>query len=220
MEVELGCGLQVAVHDPALEIDDAHVLGAEFRQHAAGGRDRHPLIPARAHVPGCSRDEPRRGQAASGRRNLLPLPLEHGAMLSRALQSRPDVALNRLSDEDARILALESPTIAGHMCKLLIVERPLDVEALQRHVAALLSKAPRLGQRLARTPFGIANPVWVDDDAFDITKHVRRVEAEEPVDRERLLQITADLIAERLDRSRPLWRLDVVERLTAEHSAL
>jgi WS/DGAT/MGAT family acyltransferase len=130
------------------------------------------------------------------------------------------VALNRLSDEDARILALESPTIAGHMCKLLIVERPLDVEALQRHVAALLSKAPRLGQRLARTPFGIANPVWVDDDAFDITKHVRRVEAEEPVDRERLLQITADLIAERLDRSRPLWRLDVVERLTPERSAL
>ena len=44
-------------------------------------------------------------------------------------------ALTRLSDEDARILALESPTIAGHTCKLLIVDGPLTVEAVQRHVA-------------------------------------------------------------------------------------
>jgi diacylglycerol O-acyltransferase / wax synthase len=130
------------------------------------------------------------------------------------------VALTRLSDEDTRILALESPTIAGHVCKLLIVERPLTVEALQRHVADRLPRARRLGQRLAPTPLGIANPVWVDDDAFEIGRHVRRVEADEPVGRERLLGIAAALMAERLDRSRPLWRIDVVEHLTGERSAL
>jgi diacylglycerol O-acyltransferase len=141
-------------------------------------------------------------------------------MLSPVLESGRHVSLTRLSDEDARVLALESPTIAGHMCKLLIVEGSLAADVLRRHIARRLPEAPRLAQRLAPTPLGIANPVWVDDDAFDIACHVRSVGAGEPVDREELLRIAAGLMVERLDRSRPLWRIDVVERLAGGGSAL
>jgi diacylglycerol O-acyltransferase / wax synthase len=135
------------------------------------------------------------------------------------------VSLARLSDEDARILALESPTIAGHMCKLLILERsqgtePLTAEALRRHVGGRLSEAPRLAQRLAPTPLGIANPVWVDDPQFDIAHHIRRVETEGPIDREGLIEIAAVLMAQRLERSRPLWAIDLVERLDEGRAAL
>jgi diacylglycerol O-acyltransferase len=135
------------------------------------------------------------------------------------------VSLARLSEEDARILALESPTIAGHICKLLIVERssradPLTVEALRRHVAGRLSEAPRLAQRLAHTPFGLANPVWIDDPAFDVANHVRRVETDGAVDHKALLRIVAALMEQRLDRSRPLWTIDVVEGLADQRAAL
>jgi diacylglycerol O-acyltransferase / wax synthase len=133
--------------------------------------------------------------------------------------------LTRLSDEDAKILALESPTIAGHICKLLIVERsatagPLTLEALRRHVGGRLSRAPRLAQRLAATPLGLANPVWVDDPEFDVASHVRRVETDGAVDRGGLLQIAAGLMEERLDRSRPLWTVDLVERVADGRAAL
>jgi WS/DGAT/MGAT family acyltransferase len=135
------------------------------------------------------------------------------------------VSLDRLSDEDARILALESPAIAGHMCKLLIVERsphadPLTLEALRQHISGRLSEAPRLAQRLAPTPLGLANPVWVDDPEFDIAKQVRRVDTQTAVDREGLLTIAAELMAQRLDRSRPLWAIDLVERLVDGRAAL
>ena len=210
MEVELGGRLQVAVDDLAVEVDDAYPVRVQVREHAARGRDRDPVVAAGADVSRRAGDQPRRRQAPRRRGDLLPLPLEHGA---NAISGQPSaaytrrMAVDRLSEEDARILALESPTIAGHMCKLLVLERPLTVEALRRHVSGRLAEAPRLGQRLAPTPLGIAN-------------HVRPVETETPVDRQELLQIAAELMAERLDRSRPLWRIDVVERLTGGRSAL
>jgi diacylglycerol O-acyltransferase len=135
------------------------------------------------------------------------------------------VSLARLSEEDVRILALESPTIAGHMCKLVIVERPpeaepLTLDALRRHVAGRLGQAPRLAQRLAPTPLRLANPAWADDPAFDIANHVRRVKTEGAIDLEGLHGIVAGLMEQRLDRSRPLWALDLVESLADGNAAL
>ena len=97
------------------------------------------------------------------------------------------------------------------------------VEELREQIAARLDRAPRFRRRLSPTPLGIANPVWIDDEAFDIAKHVRAVPIAGAVDRERLGEIVADLMSERLDRSRPLWALDVVEhaggRLDCAHLA-
>jgi WS/DGAT/MGAT family acyltransferase len=111
------------------------------------------------------------------------------------------------------------------MCKLMVVERsaegePLTVDALRRHVEGRLARAPRLAQKLLRTPLGLAHPVWADDPEFDIAHHVRRVEVDGPVDRKGLFEIVAGLMAERLDRSRPLWRLDLVDSLADGKTAL
>src|SRR2546423_15544013 len=68
---------------------------------------------------------------------------------------RARMPLDRLSAQDARILALESPTIAGHTCKTVIVERPPGgddvVAALRSMVAARAGRVPRIRQRLPPT---------------------------------------------------------------------
>ena len=46
---------------------------------------------------------------------------------------------------------------------------------LRAHIEARLDAAPRLRRRLAPTPLGLAPPAWVDDDAFDLARHVRRL---------------------------------------------
>jgi len=135
------------------------------------------------------------------------------------------VSLARLSQEDVRILRLESPSVAGHMCKLVILDRspaaaPLTVGSLRRQVAGRIGRAPRLAQKLAPTPLGLANPVWVDDPDFDVANHVRSVPTGGPVDRERLLEIAAGLIEQRLDRSRPLWSIELVEEVEGDRTAL
>jgi diacylglycerol O-acyltransferase / wax synthase len=120
----------------------------------------------------------------------------------------------RLSPEDSRILALESKSIVGHTCKVVIAERTGDgVEYLRDRIARRLSLAPGCRRRVVMTPYRIDAPVWADDPDFDVRHHVRAVPVTGPVGDEELREIVAGLMAERLPRDRPLWSLDVVEPL-------
>jgi len=128
------------------------------------------------------------------------------------------VQVDRLNDQDTQILKLESGNVRGHTCKVVILDSRADgpapgVEELREHISGRLDRAPRFRRRLAPSPFGIANPVWVDDAEFDIARHVRPVPSGPTVDGERLREIVAGLMSQRLDRDRPLWALDVVEGL-------
>ncbi|MDX6674020.1 MAG: hypothetical protein QOH11_1438 [Solirubrobacteraceae bacterium] len=137
------------------------------------------------------------------------------ARLPRGYRAR--MPLDRLSAQDARILALESPTIAGHTCKTVIVERPPErddvVAALRSLVAARAGRVPRIRQRLAPTPLRLAPPAWIDDPAFDAARHVVRVPVDGPVTETQLRDLVARRFALRLPRDRPLWRIDVIEGL-------
>jgi WS/DGAT/MGAT family acyltransferase len=134
------------------------------------------------------------------------------------------MALERLTREDARILALEAGTIRGHTCKVILANQPSGsvppgpsslgpVELLREQLEGRLALLPRLRQRLAPTPLGIAEPAWVDDERFDIRDHVVAAPGARPLDRSGLRGVVACLMSERLDPGRPLWRIDVVDAL-------
>ena len=111
-----------------------------------------------------------------------------------------------LSAEDRTILELESGAVAGHTCKVVMLGAPApSVEALRGSVARRIDAAPALKRRLSGPA---RQPVWVDDDRFDIAAHV--VAAEGVGSADELRERVAELFAERLDRDRPLWRIDVV----------
>jgi WS/DGAT/MGAT family acyltransferase len=128
--------------------------------------------------------------------------------------------LERLGAQDARILALESPTIAGHTCKTVVAERPPGAgdlaAALAAAVTARAARVPRVRQRLAPTPLGLAPPAWIDDPAFDGARHVVRVPVDGPLTEAGLCEVIARRFALRLPRDRPLWRLDVIEGLEGD----
>jgi len=121
--------------------------------------------------------------------------------------------LQRLSSEDARILALESGAVVGHTCRVIVAERRcVDVAGeLRRRLEARLGDASELRRRLVETPLGLAGPAWVDDPDFDPAAQIVAVKRPGPASREELARIVAERMAERLDRSRPLWRIDVVD---------
>src|SRR3954451_12822795 len=120
--------------------------------------------------------------------------------------------MQRLSDDDARILRLESDVIAGHTLKVAIVDPPEGgelptLDLVRRRVQSRLAAVRRARQRLAPTPLSIATPAWIDDVSFDIRRHVRL--ASEPVhDRDDVVAFAGKIMAERLDHSRPLWCID------------
>jgi len=113
-----------------------------------------------------------------------------------------------LAPEDRAILGLESRTVAGHTCKVVQLGSALDVERLRARVAERIELAPALTRRLGGTDKA---PGWVPDESFDIGSHVVRAAVEGAVDHSGLLAIVARLFEQRLDRTRPLWRIDVVD---------
>jgi len=120
----------------------------------------------------------------------------------------------RLSPEDSRIIALESKSVVGHTCKVVIAERTGDgVEYLRDRIARRISLAPSFRRRIVPTPYRLDAPVWADDPNFDVSRHVRHVPVAGPVGDGELREIVGRLMARRLPRDRPLWAIDVVEPL-------
>jgi diacylglycerol O-acyltransferase len=132
-------------------------------------------------------------------------------------------ATEPLSAEDLAILRLESPTVAGHTLKVAILDPPpdgprADIEALRARVAGGIARAPQLRWKLRMHGRGRAE--WADDPTFDIRNHVRAPPAEHAVSGEELRRICARMMQKRLDRSKPLWTIDLLDPLEDGSMAL
>lgn len=91
---------------------------------------------------------------------------------------------------------------------------PLSVEELRRSIAGRLRHAPRFRQRLAFTPGGFAEPVWVDDERFDVAEHVVALaEPGQVLTRSRFDELCDAALSLPLDRRRALWSLHVAPQL-------
>lgn len=90
------------------------------------------------------------------------------------------------------------------------------VETLQER----LHLVPRYRQRVRFRPLNLGHPVWVDDPDFDLNYHVRHAVLPSPGDDAALREFAARVLARRLDGSRPLWEMYVVEGMTGGRVAL
>src|SRR5215204_4004028 len=122
--------------------------------------------------------------------------------------------LDRLSAVDAGFLAQEKPNTHMHIGGLAIFEgEPPGLEEFLAHIESRLHLVPRYRQKLAVPPLETGRPLWVDDPSFNLAYHVRHSALPEPGDEEALLALAARVFSQRLDRSKPLWELWLVEGL-------
>jgi diacylglycerol O-acyltransferase len=133
-------------------------------------------------------------------------------------------AKERLSVDDAQILRLESPVIKGHTGKVLILApdsggRPLPVPKLRERVSQRMGSFPRLSQRVVEPRLGLGRPAWVDAEDVDLDWHVAEPGHADPLSDEELRAAVGELLSERLDHTRPLWRLDCLP-LTGHRMAI
>jgi diacylglycerol O-acyltransferase / wax synthase len=87
-------------------------------------------------------------------------------------------------------------------------------------LAERIKSIPRFTQMLRTQPFDVGAPQWVDDPAFDISRHVRRVAVPRPGDDTELFRVVADVLERRLHRDRPLWECWVIEGLKGNRWAI
>jgi diacylglycerol O-acyltransferase len=130
----------------------------------------------------------------------------------------------RLSVDDAQILRLESAAIKGHTGKVLILAPDsagarLSVPQLRERVSQRMGGFPRLSQRVEEPRLGLGRPAWAEADEIDLDWHVAEPERADALSDEELRAAVGELLSERLDHTRPLWRLDVLP-LTGGRAAI
>jgi diacylglycerol O-acyltransferase len=122
---------------------------------------------------------------------------------------------------DAVLWSIEhDPVLRSTITAIGLFDKAPDWERLVARLEHAVATVPRLGQRVVMTPFGIGPPRWVPDPQFDLSYHLRRVEAPEPRDLSAVLAIAQPIAMGAFDRERPLWEFTVVEGLADGRAAL
>lgn len=122
------------------------------------------------------------------------------------------MTVTRLSHLDTSFLDVETPSAHMHVGWAARLRPPEGAqappfEAVRDHIAARLGRAPRYRQRLLGVPLGLNDPVWVDDERFDVDRHVVRCSADT------LGELAAAALSTPLPRHRPLWEVWVADGL-------
>ena len=122
----------------------------------------------------------------------------------------------KLSSMDASFLYLETPEMPMHVGSMAIFRLPENYngnffEDFKAMIGSRLHLAPILKSRLEKAPLDIDHPSWVEDDQFDIDRHIFRGSLPAPYDRATLERLVGWMHAKLLNRARPLWEFYVFE---------
>jgi WS/DGAT/MGAT family acyltransferase len=108
-----------------------------------------------------------------------------------------------------------------HIGAVMIFEGPPPTyPELQEHIESRLHLVPRYRQKLAYPRFEMGRPLWVDDPTFQLEYHVRHTALPSPGSVEQLRALAGRIFSQRLDRSKPLWELWLVQGLEGGRFAL
>jgi diacylglycerol O-acyltransferase len=131
------------------------------------------------------------------------------------------MSVDRLSPLDASFLHVEDDVSHMHIAAIGIFEGPVPpFSNIVDMVRGKLPLVPRYRQVVRFVPLDLGRPVWVDDQHFNIDYHIRHTALPAPGGEPELRALVGRVMAQQLDRSKPLWEIWVVEGLDAGQWAL
>jgi WS/DGAT/MGAT family acyltransferase len=134
-------------------------------------------------------------------------------------------SVRKLSVIDSAFLFAETTECPMHVGSMTLVKLPEGYkgdffEDVRELFASRIHLAKTLRYKLAQTPFDIDRPSWVEDEDFDVVRHVLRASVPEPRDRETLQRLCGWMHAKPLNRARPLWEVYVFTDLPDNEAAI
>jgi WS/DGAT/MGAT family acyltransferase len=126
--------------------------------------------------------------------------------------------MERLSGLDASFLYNETPTLHMHTLKYSVLDVSTvpggyDVDRIKHELQVRLHLLPPFRRRLVPVPGGLHHPVWIEDPAFDLDFHVRRIGVPPPGGGREMDEVIGEIASWPLDRNHPLWEIWVLEGL-------
>src|SRR4051794_23599948 len=125
-------------------------------------------------------------------------------------------AMRQLSGLDVSFLNMETDSVFGHVSSLNVFDPTgapggAGVEITKRLLLERMDQLAPFRRRLVEVPFGLDNPYWIEDPAFDIDFHVRHHAVPPPGTPQQLAEVVSRIVSRPLDRDHPLWELYIIE---------
>jgi diacylglycerol O-acyltransferase / wax synthase len=121
--------------------------------------------------------------------------------------------MRRLSGLDAQFFAAEGGNACSHYCALAIYDtpgptKPITAATMRDLLDQRIHLLPPLRWKPVMVPLGLDRPVFVDTDV-NLSDHISEISLKAPATETSLAAELEALLAQRLDRDKPLWRLRV-----------
>ena len=124
----------------------------------------------------------------------------------------PLQAMQSMSALDSLFLHFENDVSHMHLGAVALFEGPAPAAGEFAEVlAGKLALLPRYRQRVRWVPWGLGRPLWVEDPHFELSYHLRHTALPRPGDAAELRRLVGRVMAQPLDRRRPLWEMWVIE---------
>jgi diacylglycerol O-acyltransferase / wax synthase len=146
-----------------------------------------------------------------GRVSVIPTTGDDGNATSYLLP------VQKMSGLDAAFLYFETPSQHMHVCGTLVLDPSTapdewSVESLRATVQDRLPFLPPFRQQVHVPSLRLSHPSWVDVDV-DVDDHIDVVDCPAPGDDAALCAVVGEFAGVQLDRSKPLWKILVVQGL-------
>ncbi|MEI2649480.1 MAG: wax ester/triacylglycerol synthase family O-acyltransferase [Dermatophilaceae bacterium] len=120
---------------------------------------------------------------------------------------------------DASFLYSEDGQSHNDVGVVLVFDGPAPVRAdVMQLIADRIALVPRFRQKVKHIPYAMALPVWMDDTAFDMTRHVHHHPA--PPSPDPLGSAVSQLMSVPMDLTIPLWSSHLITGLPDNRFAL
>ena len=131
----------------------------------------------------------------------------------------PDECFMR--DSDAFSWYMErDPALRSTIVSVAWLEKSPDWGAVVDHLDRYSRLSPMFRQRPVEPPGRVATPRWTVDPDFDLSWHVRRVDAPDPHTPETVMALARTAAMTAFDTARPLWEITLVENLEGGRAAV
>jgi WS/DGAT/MGAT family acyltransferase len=114
----------------------------------------------------------------------------------------------------------EDPTLRATIVAVAWLETTPDWEQLVGKIDHATRQIPMFRQRVVDASGLLATPRWTADEAFDLTRHVHRLDASVPHTRDAVMALAQHAAMAPFDHAHALWDFTLVERFEGERAAL
>ena len=157
-----------------------------------------------------ARQLPQAAQRAGQR--AFQAAIDTQADVARAASGVLGLSGERMSKVDTAWLRMDNPSNLMMIVGVWVLQPGIEYSALCDRVEERLLSYPRFRQRVDEDAAGAS---WVEDRDFDLHNHVRRAKlprgTKGQTPQQRLQDFVGDLATTPLDRSHPLWQMDLIE---------